>query len=73
MTAVIVNVTNITVLVPRSHDCGYYVSASTTLECRNTLIHGRTILRNLLTCDISLCSPALPVPEAVDFMEFLLL
>lgn len=73
MTAVSVNLTNIIVLVPRSRDCGYYLSASTTLECRNTLIHGRTVFHTVLTCDISLCSPALPASEAGDFMEFLVL
>lgn len=73
MTTVRVNLTNITVLVPRLHDCGYHVSTSTTLECRSKLIHGSTIVHSLLTCDISVCSPALPASEAGDFMEFLLL
>jgi hypothetical protein len=73
MTAVSVNLTNTTVIVPRAHDCSYYVSISITLDCKNTLINGRTNLHRLLTSDISLCSPTLPAPEARDSMEFLLL
>jgi hypothetical protein len=65
------SLTNLTVLLPQSHDCSYYVSRKTLVpftpsDCRNTLIYGHANLHNLPTCDISLCSLKLPTPEAGD-------
>ena len=37
--------------------------------CRNTLIYAHTTSRTLPTCDISLGSPTVAVPEAGDFVE----
>ena len=38
-------------------------------DCRNTLIYAHMTLRTLLTCDISLGSLMLPMPEAGNFVE----
>jgi len=69
--------TNLTVLLPQSHDCSYYVSRriltppSLLLQKHTDLLH--TTLRILQASDISLGSLTLPAPEAGDFVELLLL
>ena len=42
-------------------------------DCRNTLIYAHTTTRTVPTCDISLVSLKLPLPEAGDFVKLRLL
>ena len=55
----------LTVLLPQSHDCSFY--------CRNSLTYARTTSRTFPTCDVSVGSQTLPMPEAGDFVELILL
>jgi len=69
--------TNLTALVPQSHDSSHYLSrailALNRPECRNTLIYAHATSPNLPTCVISLLSLTLPAPKAGDFVELILL
>jgi len=78
MTAFIASLTNLTNLLPQSHDCRYYVSSEYWYlhrsEYINTLIYAHTTSCTLPACDISLgCRLTLPAPGSGDFMELIVL
>jgi hypothetical protein len=72
MTTFSASLTNLTVLLPQSHECKCYWHLHCS-DCRNTLTYAHTILCSLQTSDISLGLVTLPVPEAGDFVELILL
>jgi len=69
-----VSLTNLTVLLPQSHNCSCYISrqilAHPLLLTAGTLIYVHTTLRTLPSCAISPGSLPLPAPEAGQFAEY---
>jgi hypothetical protein len=67
--------TNITALLPQSHDCSCYVSRQILTPPplwlqKNTDLHAHGFAQ---TCNTSLVSQTLPAPEAGDFVELILI
>jgi len=78
MTTISASLTNLTALLPQSHDCSCYVNRRILtpaplqlLEKKMTCAH--KTLRNHPACDNSLGSLTLPAPELGDFVELLFL
>jgi hypothetical protein len=71
------SLTNLTTLLPQSHERNCYIADQYwhlhRPDCTNTLIYAHTNSRNLSTSDTSLDSLLLPAPEAGDILELILL
>jgi predicted alpha/beta superfamily hydrolase len=65
--------TKLKALLPQSHVYNCYVSTSTSLIARKTLIYGHSKSHILPTCDISLGMITVSAPEAGDFVELILI
>jgi len=71
------SLTNLTVLVPQSHDCSCYVNRSVLASAplglqKHTDLRAHDFAQSL-NCDTSLSSLTLPTPEAGAFMELIVL
>jgi len=77
MTTLSVSLKNLTLLLPQSRDCSCYVSrpilAPPPLGLQQHTDLRAHDSRTLPTCDTSVGSLILPVPEAGDFVELILL
>ena len=76
MTTFSASLTKLTALLPQSHDYSCYVSRPIMAPppiWLHKLIYAHTTSRTLPTCDINLDSLTLPVPEAGDFVELIVL
>jgi hypothetical protein len=72
MTVYSASLVNLTVLLPQHVTADEYWHLHRS-DCQNALIYGLTTSRNFPACDISLGSLTLPVPEAGELVELLLL
>jgi len=77
MTTFSASFANRTVLLPRSHNCSYYINADDywhrhRSDYRNTLIYAHMTSLTFMMCDFRVGSLKLPGPEARDFVAILL-
>jgi len=64
------SLTNLTALLPQSHDYGCYIKKRILAPprlCSNTLVYAHTTSRTLPNCDVSLGSLKLPAAETGGF------